>query len=253
MVDVVFPPIVKGTFTHRKVSKTFSEVTAEQRGVSTPAVAVNKNNIEYGHERFIRLAGLNPVIRHYDYSKEKSHTVTPTVVGAQLVYSSKMNDYDDSTYLLDDAAGIWSEDSNYVQWDLGSSATRYIYALASSDASTTRAIVKVSPDGTNWTYVVDVANGVQAKIMKATFRYVRFTYANSESVTHYVSLRELNVFDVADTTKTVSGSGSTVIESSFSPEVKHMVIVEADSLVNYYVYDISNVKITVEDYFEEVK
>jgi hypothetical protein len=182
------------------------------------------------------------------FAKELTHGITPSQVGTLLVYGSAMNDFDDGTGVTSSTiASTVAEDANYLQWDLGTIAQRYIYAKGASNAGNGILVVKVSSDGTTWTDVLRTnSTTATSAIKKLSFRYVRYT-CKGNVANDTVTLYELNVFDPTNYNDMSSSTGDTIIEYEVSYRSKVAVIADADDKVNYYVYDLSKVKPTVSE------
>jgi len=108
--------------------------------------------------------------------------ITPTQVGTRITDDPVLHDGDDDT--SKSYTNLGTEDTNYLQWDLGIVKTIWITAYGRGDgAGYGTFIVKVSTDGTVWTDVVRTDSAAWAwGILYGDYRYVRLT-GSTENVT----------------------------------------------------------------------
>lgn len=221
--------------TYLKKAYVVADLVSATENAAAPVLAVYTPNTIRGEERHYFVASNNPKIYLFGPDQRKLAPLTPTVVGTVLADNPALHDMSLDSGKTYSIPANTSEDANYVQWDLGTAATRYIVAKAYSETTNLYAIVKVSADGTTWTDVVRAVYGTAAKTpAKLNFRYVRMTASNSNTSAYNVTFYEIEVYDPAAYLEAKTGTGYVAIEHVSTNENQKCVIFDGGDLLNYY-------------------
>lgn len=215
---------------------------------SPPILLYNKANIGVAR-RFIRVRSNNPKIYEFAMGKDKAPGSTVTNGGFTLTNAGKEFDHDDATNMSASIPGGTAE-SLVRQYDFGSVATRYIfYKFATDSAAGITARLYYSADGSTWTLINSASAATVSGFLKASFRYLKFTAANTASSAYNVSMYTLEVFDPNDPTQSKAPAGTNVVAELNIATLNALVsvILDADLTIAYYVYDVESAKVTISE------
>jgi len=228
-----------GTFRARQVTKSQIEVVAET--VATlPVMILNKSVFPLGRTRYVKF-GTGVVAYHFKKDKEKTQTATITdyVTVTNPTYD---RDFNDDTYAYYSVPATTTQDIRL--YDYGSVATRFILCKIGSVTSGTFSRLYISSDGSTWTLVAQREGASTTYLIKATFRYIKWQGYNTNSTAYAVYLYTLEVFDPNDCTAS-SNTGEFVIAGYGDIG---WIILDGSGQCAYYVYDISDAKVTDTQY-----
>jgi hypothetical protein len=222
---------------YKRITKAFTEVVDET--LATPPVLIlNKYYNPSGKDRFIRFA-TDLYLYEFDKTKEKAQTATITdyVTVNNPTYD---RDHNDSTYSWVGIPGGTSQDIRL--YDFGSVKTRFIYVKVYVDSSSLYNRISISEDGSTWETILNYNTVAEATFLfKKTFRYLKWHAENTGTSTYYPRLYSLEVFDIDDyVARVTSGEHKLITKDGIV-----WVIIDGNVKVLYYIYDLSDVKVSV--------
>jgi hypothetical protein len=227
-----------GMFTARQVTKAQIEVVAET--VATlPVMVLNKSVFQLGRTRYVRF-GAGAVAYHFNRNKEKTQTATITdyVTVTNPTYD---RDFNDNTYASYTVPASTVRDIR--RYDYGSVATRFIFCKLGATSGVYSQLY-ASSDGSTWTLVAQTSSTSAIFLSKLSFRYLKWTGYNSTSAPYDVYIYTLEVFDLNDYTA-MSDTGELAIVGYGDIG---WLILDGTGSCAYYVYDISDAKVTDTQY-----
>jgi len=240
--------------TFSKKVKAFTEVVAETSSSTvrpSGVILANEVTIPVGRTQRYRVYGYNPKVCEI---KQVSLTttenlikgVTPTSVQG-ITYNSAMNDGNESTYATYSIPAPFG--SVNAVWDLGSAKHIYVKAKVAGDSYVSN-FIEVSLNGTDWFSIVGVEQTSATYIKGCGYaRYVRWSGYNSYSNAVNAYVYDITVLNIDTTTYTLqklSDTGRKLIELTVqNTGYPTSVIALSDAAWTYYVYYLSEVKVTL--------
>ena len=228
-----------GTFNTRQVTKAQIEIVAET--VATlPVLILNKSIFALGRTRYVRF-GKGAVAYHFKKDKEKVQTATITDY-VTVTNPTSDRDFNDDTYAYYSVPATTTQDIR--MYDFGTVATRFVFCKLESAATGTYSRLYASSDGTTWTLLAQKDGTPTTFFMKASFRYLKWQGYNTNASAYAVFLYTLEVFDPNDCSAK-SDTGELVVVGYGDIG---WVVLDGSGSCAYYVYDISDVKVTDTQY-----
>jgi hypothetical protein len=228
-----------GTFNVRQVTKAQIEIVAET--VATlPVLILNKSVFPLGRTRYVRF-GKGVTAYHFKKDKEKVQTATITDY-VTVTNPTQDRDFNDDTYASYTVSAGATQDIRL--YDFGTVATRFVFLKIGSATSGIYSRLYASSDGSTWTLLAQKDATATTYLMKASFRYLKWQGYNTTSTGYGVILYTLEVFDPNDRTA-MSNTGELVVVGYGDIG---WVILDGSGSCAYYVYDISDAKVTDTQY-----
>jgi hypothetical protein len=221
------------TFTKKVKAQT--EVVAETVA-SLPVMVQNKASFPFGKTRHV-MFGVGATCYHHQKAKEKAagSTLTDYVT---ITNPGNDRDYNDATAASVSVAAGATQDIR--QYDFGVSKERVAQCDLGSAAAGIYSEVLYSVDGSTWNTLFSKDSTHAMYCGKATFRYLKWRGRNTTGSGNTVYLYTIEAFDLDDYNG-MSNTGELVVEGF--GDIGWVSLVGTGS-VAYYVYDVSQVKVT---------